>query len=355
MAAQDPAPVAPRSASIVDVARLAGVSNQTVSRVLTGAQKVSARTRDAVLEAMAEVGYTPNAAARALRRGSFDTIGVIVHQLSRTGESSAVEAIVNAARENGYTVSLVDVEQVTDVSVEAAVERLQNQLIDGLVIVRHETGTALNLHIPPTMAHVVLDPRLVGPHDTVGADQHGGTAEAVAHLRELGHPTVHHIAGPENSTPAIVREEAWRDALRAGGADIPELVRGDWTAASGYRAGRELLDRRARGEQVTAVLAASDDMAVGLIHAASEAGLRIPDDLSVVGFDDIPLAAHLSPPLTSVEQDFDSIGAAIVELLLDQIRNPVAAEQGGEREYRRRVVPTRLIVRASTAPPPAAR
>jgi Transcriptional regulators len=351
MTSSDPGVGASRSASIVDVARVAGVSNQTVSRVLTGAQRVSARTRESVLRAMAEVGYVPNAAARALRRGSFDTIGVIVHQLSRTGESSAVEAIVHAARANGYTVSLVDVEQVTDDTVEAAVERLQHQLIDGLVIVRHETGTALNLHVPPNMAHVVLDPRLEGPHDTVGADQHG-TVEAVRHLLGLGHATVHHLAGPPNSTPAIAREEAWRVALEERGADVPELVRGDWTPESGYAAGLELLERRRAGERVTAVLAASDEMAIGLRHAARDAGLSLPDELSIVGFDNIPLGAHLSPALTSVEQDFTHIGEAIVELLLDQIRNPAAADE--RREPRRRIIPTRLVVRDSTAPPASA-
>ena len=341
-----------RSASIVDVARLAGVSNQTVSRVLTGAQKVSLSTRTAVLEAMAQVGYTPNAAARALRRGSFGTIGVIVHRLSRTGESSAVEAIVNAARDNGYTVSLVDVEQVTDVSVEAAVDRLQHQLIDGLVIVRHETGTALNLRIPDTMAHVVLDPRLVGPHDTVGADQKGGTGEAVRHLLELGHRTVHHLAGPPNSTPSIVREDSWRESLVAADAEVPEIVRGDWTAESGFAAGQEFLARRASGEEITAILAASDDMAVGLMFAAAQAGVQIPSELSVVGFDNIPLAAYLNPPLTTVEQDFESIGVAIVDLLLAQIQRRGDSVPDAGAGYERRLVPTQLVVRSSTAPPP---
>jgi len=352
MATRDSETGASRSASIVDVARIAGVSNQTVSRVLTGAQNVSEVTRSAVLEAMAEVGYTPNAAARALRQGRFGTIGVIVHKLSRTGESSAVEAIVNAARANGYTVSLVDVEQVSDVSVEAAVERLQHQLIDGLIIVRHEMGTALNLRIPATMAHVVLDPRLVGPHDTVGASQEG-TREAVRHLLGLGHTTVHHLAGPLDSTPAIVREEAWRATLVDAGAPVPDVIRGDWTAASGFSAWTDFATSRERGERVTAVLAASDDMAVGLIHAATESGLVIPADLSVVGFDDIPLAPHLTPPLTTVEQDFESIGQTLVELLLDQIRRRSSRSSGEKPGYQRRVVPSRLIIRASTAAPAA--
>lgn len=175
------------------------------------------------------------------------------------------------------------------------------------------------------------------------------------HLLGLGHRTVHHIAGPEDSTPAIVREQAWRIALQDAGAPVPEIVRGDWTADAGFAAGRKLIERRAQGESVTAVLAASDDMAVGFVHAAGEAGLGVPADISVIGFDDIPLAAHLVPPLTTVKQDFEAIGAAIVELLVDQIeRGRESAETTAETDHRRRVVPASLLVRGSTAAPPSA-
>lgn len=361
-----------RAPSIVDVARRAGVSSQTVSRVVTGAPYVSDKTRAAVLEAMAEVSYTPNAAARALRSGSFGTIGVIVHQLSRTGESRTVEAIVEAARAVGYTVSLVDVEQVSDLAVEAAVARLQHQLIDALVIVRNEIEVALDLHIPASMPYVVSDARAAEQHDSVGGDQRAGTFEAVHHLLDLGHRTVHHLAGPLNSAPALARQDAWQQALADAGRLVPLPVRGDWLPGSGYQAGTDLLQRRADGEDVTAVFAANDEMAVGLMRAAEERGVRIGQDLSLIGFDNIPVAAYLSPPLTTVEQDFPSIGKALVELLMEQIeRRRSATEPQAQRSTRitgdagpddlthdageafyGRVVPARLIVRASTAPPP---
>lgn len=360
----------PRSPSIADVARLAGVSNQTVSRVATGARYVSDHTRAMVLAAMAEVGYTPNAAARALRSGSFGTIGVIVHQLSRTGESRTVEAIVEAARTEGYTVALVDVEQASGVAVEAAVARLQHQLIDALVIVRHEIGTAVNLRIPATMPYVISDARFVGTHASVGADQRAGTRSAIRHLLDFGHPTVHHISGPATSTPAIVRHDAWLETLLEADRLVPEPIQGEWSPEAGLRAGRALAARRRAGEDITAVFAASDEIAVGLLLALAQEDLRVPQDVSVVGFDNIPLAAYLTPPLTTVEQDFAAMGAALVELLLTQVRGrtspdaPVADDAGvevaggtearhaTETAYPRRVVPADLIVRESTGPAP---
>lgn len=363
-----------RAPSIADVARLAGVSTQTVSRVSTGAQNVSPGTRSIVLEAMERVGYTPNVAARALRRGSSRTFGVIAHQFSRTGESRTVEAVVEAARRRGYTISLVDVEQASNTDVEEAVARLQEQLIDGLIVIRHETETPDDLRIPTSMPVVVSDARFVGHHDAVGAEQFVGTTDAIDHLLDLGHATVHHIAGPPNSSPASIRLEAWRTALARRGREVPEPLAGDWTAASGYCAGVRL----AATPGVTAVFAGNDEMAVGAMLALHQAGLRVPQDVSVIGFDNIPLAEFLNPPLTTVAQDFGQVGVELVDLLLEQIttrardgaapvRGTVSAEDTWARAEKasrltretrptaRRVVPATLVVRASTAPPPTAR
>ncbi len=340
------APVATRGRpgpSIADVAQLAGVSSQTVSRVSTGADNVRPATRDRVLAAMDELGYSPNHAARALRYGSFGTIGVIAHRLARTGESRTVEAVVEAARAEGYTVSLVDIRTPGSDDVTDAVARLSHQSIDGLVIIRAETATPVALALPPRLPVVVSDSRFVGHHPAVGADQVTGTHLAVQHLLDLGHRTVHHVAGPDDSAPAEVRVAAWRQHLVGAGRPVPDLLRGDWSARSGYEAGRRL----AADPDATAVFCANDEMAAGVLRALAESGRRVPDDVSVVGFDDIPLAEYLWPPLTTVQQDFHLIGERLMELLLRQIRERTPLDDS------RVVVPTRLVVRASTAGPRA--
>jgi DNA-binding LacI/PurR family transcriptional regulator len=168
-------------------------------------------------------------------------------------------------------------------------------------------------------------------------------AAAMGHLLGLGHRTVHHLAGPADSAPAEVRLTAWRTALLAAGRAVPEPIRGDWSASSGYTTGQAL----ARDHDATAILCANDEMAAGLLRALHEAGRAVPGDVSVVGFDDIPLSEFTWPPLTTVHQDFPEIGARLVSLLLRQIR-------GGENlASHHETVPTTLVVRRSTGPAPA--
>lgn len=328
-------------ASISDVAALAGVSAQTVSRVSTGATNVRHHTRDRVLAAMEQLGYAPNVAARALKSGSFATIGVIAHQLARTGESHTVEAVVNAANEAGYTVTLIDLQSPSSRDVSDAVNRLSHQAIDGLVVIGAETTAPATISLPPRLPVVVSDARFVGHHPAVAGDDAGGTLDAVQHLMDLGHRTVHHVAGPAGSVPAEQRLDAWRSALRTAGRDVPRPFPGDWTAASGYQVGR----RVAKDRTITAVFCGNDEMAAGVCRALHGAGRSVPADVSVVGFDDIPLAEYLTPPLTTVAQDFQAIGHRLVDLLLEQIRAGTALTDVHS------LIPTRLVVRASTAPP----
>ncbi|MFG1905738.1 LacI family DNA-binding transcriptional regulator [Kribbella sp. NPDC048928] len=332
----------PRSGpSIGDVARLAGVSAQTVSRVSTGADPVRPETKERVLDAMRQLGYSPNHAARALRRGNFRSIGLIAHQVIRTGESKTIEAVIEAARREGYSVSLVDVETPSSSDVSDAVQQLNHQAIDGLIIIRAETATPTALALPPTLPVAVSDSRFVGHHPAIGADQVGGSTAAVRHLLELGHTTVHHLAGPDDSGPAELRATAWRQALRDAGCEVPAIVRGAWSADSGYELGKALAQRK----DLTAVFAANDEMACGLIHALHEAGREVPHDVSVVGFDDIDLAAHFWPPLTTVRQQFQQIGHDLVDLILRQLR-----ERTQFTDFHG-TVPAPLIIRQSTTPP----
>ncbi|WP_425954820.1 LacI family DNA-binding transcriptional regulator [Xylanimonas sp. McL0601] len=330
-----------RGPSIQDVARLAGVSSQTVSRVSTGADYVRADTRARVLEAMDLLGYSPNHAARALRNGAFGTIGLLAHRFERTGEALTTEGVLEAAQAEDYAVTLVDVRRPEPGDWQDAAQRLTHLAIDGLVIIRAETATPESLALPPGLAVVVSDSRLVGHYPAVVADQLEGTRAATQHLLELGHRTVHHLAGPEDSDPASMRAAGWRRCLEEAGIRPPQLWRGDWTAASGYRVGQQI----AEDDDVTAVYCANDEMAIGLVRALHEHGRRVPDDVSVVGFDGIALGEFTYPPLTTVRQDFRAIGRELVRLVLEQFRS--RTRLGNERV----VLPTELVVRGTTAPP----
>ena len=330
--------------SIGDVAKFAGVSAQTVSRVSTGADNVRPNTRQRVLDAMEQLGYVPNNAARALRNGSFGTLGVIAHRLARTGESRSVDAVVEAARAAGYTITLVDLEHPSSTDVTEAVQKLRHQSIDGLIIIRAEPASPNRLAIPRRLPVAVSDSRFAGHHPTVVADQFSGTKQAVEHLLSFGHGTVHHIAGPGSSIPAAMRVEAWQKTLGDLGRPVTEPLYGDWSAASGYEMGRRL----AADPDVTAVFAANDEMAVGAMRAFHERGLSVPEDVSIVGFDDISVAEFLWPPLTTVRQDFRRIGHELVDIVMRQL--------GGEELIDHRVVVgVELITRGSVAAPPARR
>jgi DNA-binding LacI/PurR family transcriptional regulator len=325
-----------------DVARLAGVSAQTVSRVATGAPGVVESTRQVVLSAMAELGYRPNSAARALRSGDFRTIGVILFTLSTTGNVRTLEAIANSAARAGYTVTLVPVAAPTQQEVRGAFTRLSELAVDAFVVIMEvHLLDAATMSLPPGARVVVADSDAGDRYYVVDTDQAGGARAAVRHLLGLGHPTVFHVAGPRESFAAQRRTEAWRDELCRSGREIPAVVRGDWTAESGYLAGLELADN----PRCTAVFAANDQMALGVLRALHEKGRNVPGDVSVVGFDDIPEASSFIPPLTTVHQDFAEVGRLLVEGVLRQIRT-------GSAQAGTRLVPTRLVVRASTAPPP---
>ena len=325
--------------SIQDVARLAGVSAQTVSRVSTGADPVKPDTKARVLAAMNQLGYSPNRAARALRNGRFGTIGLLAHRFERTGEALTTEAVVEAAEAEDYSVTLLNVRTPDSDQWESAAHRLSHQAIDGLVVIRAEEATPESLSLPAGMAVAVSDSRLVGSYPAVVADQVSGSRDAVRHLLDLGHRTVHHIAGPADSEPAHVRVATWQRTLAEAGVRPPELWRGDWTAATGYRIGQEI-----DLADVTAIYCANDETAFGLIRALHERGRRVPDDVSVVGFDGIALSEYSSPPLTTVRQNFHRIGQELVRLVLDQLHSR-------ERRLGRVIVPTELIVRGTTAAP----
>lgn len=326
-----------------DVAALANVSAQTVSRVANGAENVSPETRARVLEAMAKVGYTPNGAARALRSGRSDMIGIVVHHLTRTGEANIVQAVATTAHDCGYAVTLMDASSGAASDLNEALARI-GPGVAGVVVLGLETSDVDRLKVPGRLPVVVADSRSLA-HPAVGFDQRGGAQQAVGHLLGLGHACVHMLAGPQSSLQSRLREHAWREFLTAAGRPVPPVLRGDWSPASGYAAGQVL----AADREVTAIFVANDEMAAGLMRAFHEAGRRIPDEVSVVGFDDV-LAEYLWPPLTTVRQDFSAVGDGLVRLLLQRIGSPVA-----DPDPVSTVVPAHLVIRASSGPPPGHR
>ncbi|MFE0798815.1 LacI family DNA-binding transcriptional regulator [Streptomyces sp. NPDC058812] len=327
---------------MADVAQLAGVSSQTVSRVSNGFPGVNEQTRRQVLTAMKELGYRPNSAARALKRGEFRTIGVITFTLATTGNVRTLEAIATSAAQEGYAVTLLPVAVPTQDEVRGAFSRLGELAVDAVIVIMEvHLLDAAQLSLPPHVKVVVADSDAGDRFTVVDTDQAGGTRDAVRHLLELGHRTVWHLAGPEESFAAQRRTDAWRTELESAGRKPPPLVRGDWSAESGYRAGLHLAEQ----QDCTAVFAANDQMALGLLRALHERGRRVPEDVSVVGFDDIPEAGSFLPPLTTVHQDFAEVGRRCVEGVLHQVRQ-------NDPEHGTRLVPTQLVVRKSTAPPP---
>ncbi|MFF7359252.1 substrate-binding domain-containing protein [Streptomyces sp. NPDC008125] len=327
---------------MADVARVAGVSSQTVSRVSNGFPGVNEETRRQVLAAMKDLGYRPNSAARALKRGEFRTIGVITFTLSTTGNVRTLEAIATSAAQEGYAVTLLPVAVPTQDEVRGAFSRLGELAIDAAIVIMevHLLDEA-RLSLPPHVKVVVADSDAGDRYSVVDTDQAGGTRDAVHHLLGLGHRTVWHLAGPEGSYAAQRRADAWRSALEDGGRVPPPLVRGDWSAESGYRAGLRIAEQA----ECTAVFAANDQMALGLLRALHERGRRVPEDVSVVGFDDISEAGSFLPPLTTVHQDFAEVGRRCVEGVLHQMRRSGPG-------HGTTLVPTRLVLRQSTAPPP---
>ncbi|MFD7296250.1 LacI family DNA-binding transcriptional regulator [Streptomyces sp. NPDC059897] len=324
---------------MADVARVAGVSSQTVSRVSNGFPGVNEETRERVLAAMKELGYRPNSAARALKRGDFRTIGVITFTLSTTGNMRTLEAIATSAAQEGYAVTLLPVAVPTQDEVRGAFSRLGELAVDAVIVIMevHLLDSA-RLSLPPHVKVVVADSDAGDRYAVVDTDQAGGTRDAVRHLLDLGHRTVWHLAGPSESFAAQRRTGAWRAALEDAGRAVPPLVRGDWSAESGYRAGLRLAEQA----DCTAVFAANDQMALGLLRALEERGRKVPEDVSVIGFDDIPDSGSYQPPLTTVHQDFAEVGRRCVQSALRQVRES-EAEQGTT------LVPTRLVVRESTA------
>ena len=334
----------PERPNIRQVAVRAGVSPMTVSRVLNDSPKVLPDTRQRVLAVIEELGYRPNAVARALATQRTRRIGVLMDSVGEYGPASTLNSIELAARESGYTVTSISIRDEAHLSPEQSVAHLMDQGVEALCIVAPRSSSVsairrIDVGVPVLVVKAERDPGFL----TVSVDQQFGTLLAVDHLAALGHTDILHLAGPLDWLDARSRERAFHARAQSWGMRERPIVVGDWTSDFGYEFARELTAL----PEYTAIFAGNDEMALGVIHGLHENGIRVPEDISVVGFDDLPMSRHFLPPLTTIRQDFHALGRTAMQVLQAAIE--------GRPIPQRTKIPVELVVRASSAAPRGAR
>ena len=329
-------------ANIKDVALHASVSVTTVSHVVNGTRFVSEVARQRVEAAVRELGYVPSAVARSLKHNTTRTFGMVIPNNSNPYFAEIIQGVEARCFAAGYNVILCNSND--DPERQAAYLRvLAEKRIDGLIFVVTGSDAVVRATLGGINTPLVLLDREVSgvSSDLVEVNHVLGSQMATEHLLELGHPRVACISGPPGLSPSSQRRAGWKDALEKAGVERKEsdLARGDFTARGGYLAMQTLLKRRPRP---TAVFACNDLMAVGALTAAREAGIAVPQQLSIVGFDDIELAAFSAPPLTTVAQPKLEIGTLAAELLLERV-------SASRSESRRVILDPKIKVRGTTA------
>jgi DNA-binding LacI/PurR family transcriptional regulator len=333
----------PRPVSIYDVAAAAGVSYQTVSRVINGHPNVKRSTRELVLATITRLGFRPNRAARALAGGPVQSVAVVTSDTTLYGQRSILQGIEEAARATDFAMGVRVIESEETAAVADAVERAIEQGGALIVVAFDPAGTRALSAVPPGVPMVGIVETPVGDagigQPWVWIDDRRAATDATEHLLGLGHQTVHYVSIP-SSTEASQRLAGWQSALKQARVTAPEPLLAGWHPRSGYLAGQLL----AADPEVTAVLCGNDDLALGVIRAMLEAGRPVPGSVSVVGFDDIPQAEFFTPALTTVRLDFIDLGRAAFAALQEQTGLAPAARPRPRPE---------LIVRESSGPPAA--
>lgn len=324
---------------MTDVAALAGVSHQTVSRVINNIGSVSADTRERVLAAIEQLGYQRNESARALATRRSNLIGIITTTDISWGPAQTVFGVEMAAKDAGYLVSIAALSDFSEQTLRDTINVFASLGVAGIVLIAPVEEVArdlsnLSVHVPL----VTISSAWIGEGTDVGQvgiNQRSGATRAVEHLIGAGARSIAHIAGPKNWFDASEREHAWRDAVAAAGLPDGTLLRGDWTAASGYAMARQLLAQ----EVPDAIFCSNDQMALGALHALTEASISVPGDVMLVGFDDQPGTEFFTPGLTTVAQDFAALGRAALESIKGIL-------QGGP--VGKTLIEPELVVRDST-------
>jgi len=341
--------------TIRDVARRAGVSHQTVSRVIKGEDTVLDATRERVMTAIRELAFVPNAIARSLTSDRTHTLGIVTSDIADHFFGQAVSGAEAEARRQGYFVIIGSVEEAPGDDEQAYLQLLLQRRVEGIILARPMLGEAGSRRLAAAASLIPL--AAIGPHadiqgiDVVDIDNRQGAFDATGTLIEHGHRQIATITGPLDWASAEARLEGYREALRA--ANVPEsrsleATTEGWGLDEGQQGVSRLLDA---GVEFTAIFAQSDLLAIGAITSLRAHGLHVPDDVSVVGYDDIPVAAFLDPPLTTVRQPMRDVGATAVRLVLDEIARERDAGRDGERQPRRVTLPASLVTRDSVASP----
>jgi len=305
-----------RPPGLYDVAKLAGVSHQTVSRVINAHPSVRDETRERVQQAIAELGYRRNVAARTLVTRRSNTIGVVTSVSPFWGPSSTLIGVERAARDAGFYLSVAGLPSIEPTAVKDVLGHFHDQGVEGIVVIAPEAALAhmaepFVTDLPVVMVAAGAEP---APGVQITAiDQEHGARLATRHLIELGHTRIGHIAGPDPWFDATARLKGWRREIAESGLRPGPQAAGDWTAASGHRIGTQWLRRK---RMPSGIFVANDLMALGFVRAMHDAGIGIPDDVSIVGFDDMPGADHLIPGLTTIRQDLDTLGRQCIEMLI---------------------------------------
>jgi len=330
-----------RTVTIRDVARKARVSVATVSRAITGKQPVNAETKRRVQATIERLGYAPHGTARSLITRRTDTIGVLLPDIYGEFFSELIRGIDATMRRSGYHVLVSG--SHGDRSETGAMLRAMRGRVDGLIVLSPEAGSpALPPHFGDPLPVVLLNSAVDGSaYDLINIENYDGAFAMVRHLAGLGHRRIAFIQGPEDNRDASERLRGYRDAIAEVSAErAPELLQpGDFREETGYRAGQRLA---ALSKRPTAIFASNDAMAVGCLCALQEAGLRVPADVALAGFDDIPIARFTAPPLTSVRVSIAELGRAAAERVLHAVRHP------NRHKPQHMTLPTELVIRDST-------
>jgi LacI family transcriptional regulator len=324
-------------ATIKDVARAAGVSVATVSRALNGAENVLPDTRQRIVDVARELRYAPSGAARSLITRRTDTIGALLPDLHGEFFSELIRGIDQAARARGLHLLLSSSHDDADEA--AAALRAMNGRVDGLLVMSpHADDDFLSQNLPLNLPAVLLNSGVRRPTQRVfGVDNFGGAREMTRHLVASGRRRIAFLGGPATNFEARERERGYREGLPAGVA--PWLLEGDFSEAGGQRAGEALLALPASARP-DAVFAANDIMAIGLLGVLQAGGLRLPDDMALAGFDDIPIARYVSPALTTMHVPIAALGSQALDALADTLEHHNA-------DATATVMPVQLVVRRS--------
>lgn len=323
---------------MADVAKLAGVSRQTVSRVVNGQACVVEETRKRVMDAMDQLGFYPSFAGRSLRGGRYGCIGLCMFDITHTGNVATLEGLMSAAREYGYAVTLIEFDESESVRLRDTARRLAELPVDGMVFNTNRTIEDFDEFEPLNGLPTIIISMKEHPRcTTIDSDQYGCSQLVVDHLRSRGHTQIRHLAGPKDSITADFRTRGWRDSLERAGLEVVEPLHGDWTADSGYELGEKLV----QDTEMTALYAANDQMAMGAIMALRAHGRRVPEDVSVIGVDDSMQGMVPHNDLTTVRFDMRERGRKTFDYFFAQL--------SGEPKIETVRLPGELVERGTVA------